>query len=265
MTHRISSPLNARETALLEAIGIRPNGYRVLLRRPLTVALGRRAYLPGVVVALLTLAVSYRHGDPSVPAAAIAAVVITLSLAAHEGGHLLLGRHAKGVTPRMIVLRSTGGVSVLEGRYDTARGAALFAAGGPLATAIFTTVLVLGGLQLSGPLRTALLLPAVLNALLLGANLLPLAPMDGYMLFRSAVWAEVGSRAEAERRAMDWSRALLGWAACCSLVVLDRNTGYGLLALFLVGTFALQHHAAASRRPPSALPAHRPPRGLPRR
>ena len=257
MTRRISSPLNANETALLEAIGVSPKGYRVLLRRPLTIALGRRAYLPGVAVALLTFAVSYKNGDPSVLAAAIAAVVMTLSLVAHEGGHLLLGRHAKGVTPRMIVLRSTGGVSVIEGRYDTARGAALFAAGGPLATGIFAAALVLAGLQLSAPLRTALLLPAVLNALLLGANLLPLAPMDGYMLFRSAVWAEVGSRAEAERRAMQWSRALLGWAMCCSLVVLDRNPMYGLLALFLVSTFALQHHAAARRPVPSDLRAHR--------
>jgi Zn-dependent protease len=157
----------------------------------------------------------------------------------------------------MIVLRSTGGMSVVEGRYETARGAALFAAGGPLASATVTVALVVAGLQLPAPFGMALILPAFLNALVLGVNLLPLAPMDGYMLFRAAVWAKVGSREEADRCAMGWSRALLGWAAFCSLVVLARNPVYGLLALFLVGTFALQHHAVASSAAHSGLPAHR--------
>jgi Zn-dependent protease len=265
LTHRISSPLSAAEATLLEAIGMSAKGCRVLVRRPLTVALGRHAYLPGAVVALLTFAISYGHGGAAVLAAAIAALVMTLSLAAHEGGHVLLGRHAEGVTPRMIDLGSTGGVSVVEGRYENARGAALFAAGGPLATAIVTGALVVGGLQLPGPFGAALILSAVLNGLLLGAYLLPVAPTDGYLLVRSAVWAEVGSRAEAERRALGWSRALLGWAVFCSLVVLDRNPIDGLLALFLVGTFALQHHAVASRSGPSGVRAERRSPGLPRR
>ena len=265
MSHRISTPLNAIESALLEAIGMSAKGCRVLVRRPLTVALGRRAYLPGVVVALLTFAASYRHGGAALLAAVIAALVITVSLAAHEGGHLLLGRYAKGVTPRMIVLRSTGGVAVVEGRYESARGAALFAAGGPLATAIVTGALVVAGLQLPAPFDTAFLVPAVLNAFMLVANLLPLAPMDGYMLFRSALWAEVGNRAEAERRAMNWSRALIGWAVAWALVVLDHNRLYGLLGLFLVATFGLQHHAAASRAAPSRVRADRRAKGAPRR
>jgi Zn-dependent protease len=256
VTRRLSSPLNARETALLEAIGTTPKGYRVLLRRPLTVALGRGAYLPGLVAGLFTIAVSYRHGEASVLAAAVAAGVMTLSLVAHEGGHLLAGRRAKGVTPRMIILRSTGGVSVIEGRLESARGAALFAAGGPLATAVVTLGLVVGGLELPAPFGAALFLPALLNGLLLVANLLPLAPMDGYLLFRSALWAEVGSRAEAERRALGWSRAVLGWAVFCSLVILGRDPLDGLLCLFLVGTFAVQHHAA-SHRVPSRVPARR--------
>ena len=49
--------------------------------------------------------------------------------------------------------------------------------------------------------------PAALNTLVLLVNLLPVAPSDGYALFRSALWAETGSRAEAERRAIAWSRA----------------------------------------------------------
>ncbi len=254
LSGRICSPLNAPETELLEAIGVSPEGCRVLLRRPLTVALGRRAYMPGLAAGLLTYAVSYRHGGASLLAAAIAAVAITVSLAVHELGHLLLGRYAKGVTPRMIVLRGSGGISVIEGRYANARAAAIFAAGGPLASALATVALVLAALQLPAPYATALMLPAVLNGLMLAVNLLPVAPMDGYMLFRAAVWAGLGNREEAERRAMNWSRWLLGWAALSSLVVLIRNPPDGLVALFLVGAFALQHHAAASRRP-SPLPA----------
>lgn len=256
LSGRLSSPLNATEGALLEAIGISPEKYRVVLRRRLTVAFGRRAYMPGLVAALLTYAISYRHGGASVLAAAIAAAAITGSLAAHELGHLLLGRYAKGVTPRMIVLRASGGMSVIEGRYANARGAAIFAAGGPLASALVTVAFVLTGLQLPAPYATALMLSALLNGLMLVVNLLPVAPMDGYMLFRAAVWAGLGNREEAERRAMNWSRWLLGCAALFSLVVLARNPAEGLVALFLVGSFALQHHAAASRRP-SRVTAHR--------
>jgi Zn-dependent protease len=188
--------------------------------------------------------------------AVIGGLVLTLSLTAHEAGHLLLGRRARGITPRILLIRSLGGVSIVEGHCEDPRGAALFAAGGPLASLLVGISLVTGGLFLPDPFSTALILPGALTFALLVVNLLPLAPMDGYLLFRAAVWAELGSRAEAERRAIDWSRAVLGWSIFISLGIFLHSSLYGLLALFLVGSFIVQHQAVARRVVP-ARPRHR--------
>ncbi|HEY4348168.1 MAG TPA: hypothetical protein VGM80_11310 [Gaiellaceae bacterium] len=247
MISRFSTPLNESETALLDSIGLSTSA-RVVLRRRWTVALDRGAYASTLVAGLMTFAASARHGlGFAAISAVIGGLVLSLSLVAHEAGHLLLGRRAKGITPRILLIRSLGGVSIVEGHCEDPRGAALFAAGGPLASLLVSITLLTVGLMLPTQFATALILPGVLTLVLLGMNLLPMAPMDGYLLFRSAVWAELGSRAEAERRAIDWSRAALGWAGFVSLTLCARSSLYGILALFLVGSFMLQHHAVARR------------------
>lgn len=248
--------MNAKERELLAAIGIKP--CRVLTRWPVTIAVERHAYLPGLFAGLLTFVMVYRHGAVTALAAAvIAGVALTLSMVAHEAGHLLLGREAKGVTPRLILMRATGGVSILEGRFEDARGAASFAAGGPM-TSLAVSVLYLDiGLQLPmGAFRTALLLPAVINAALLALNLLPLAPMDGYMLFRSALWASIGSRAEADRRAIRWSRRLLFYGGFISLALFWADHQAGVIAGVLLASFVSQHHMATRKLPARTRSRH---------
>jgi Zn-dependent protease len=252
---RLSSPMNATETQFVEAIGMKPS--RVLIRRPLTVAFERHFYLPGLLAATLTFVISSRHGFlGAAAAAAIAGVVFTLSLVAHEFGHLVLGRRARGITPRILLMRSAGGVAIVEGRYADARGAALFAAGGPLATLAVALGLVAGGLMLPvGPFATSLILPAALNLILLAVNLLPVAPTDGYLLIRSAFWASGDSRNDAERRAIRWSRRMLVFGFFISLLMLWGDPQLGMVALAVCASFVVQHRAAA-RRLTLAPPAH---------
>src|SRR4051794_40644092 len=178
-----STSLSDADLALLEAtIGV--DRYRVLARRPLTILMGPRAYLPGVCGALIAFAIAYPHGRfDAVTSAIIGGLALLVSLAVHEAGHLLFSRSAKGIEPRLLVMRSSGGVSIVEGRCEDARGAAMFAAGGPIASIVLTIVYVWAGLAIPWePLQIGLLLAAMLNLLLLIVNLLPVAPMDGFAL-----------------------------------------------------------------------------------
>lgn len=244
-----SSQMNDKETELLEAIGMRPA--RVLTRRPLTVAVDRHAYLPGLLAGVVAFEFLVRRGVLSaLLVGAVAGVALTVSLAVHECGHLLVGRHVRGITPRILLMRSGGGIAIVEGRYEDARGAALFAAAGPFATFAVIVVYTFAGVLLGpGPLRTGLALAAVFNALMLVLNLLPLAPTDGYMLFRAALWGSVGNRAEAEERAMRWGRSVLLWGLVLSMVLFLTTKLGGLVALFLVASLIVQQR----RRLPQPL------------
>jgi Zn-dependent protease len=242
---RIFAPMNEHERALLDSIGMKSSTPRVLTRRPLTIAFARFSSLPSLAVALLVVAICERNGTLSaLTAGAIAGLALTLGIIVHELGHLLAGRWVRGIEPRMLLVRSTGGVSIVEGRYEDARGAAMFALGGPLASLAVCVAYAVGGMLLpAGPFRVALLVPAALTFSLLLVNLLPTAPTDGYLLFRSLLWHDLGSREAAERRALEWSRAVIVWALLLSLLLLHVNQRAGLAAVFLLGALAMQHHA----------------------
>ncbi len=207
---KLTSPFLARENRSLLpkeqrllAATVGTQRYRVLTRRPLTVAFGPQSWLPGVLGAVVAASVSFKHGLWFVlAAAAVAGAALMLSVAAHEVGHFLASRHARGVRPRMLLMRSSGGVSIVEGRFEEARGAAIFAAGGPLGT-VFVTIAIFDVARLlpSGGLPIGLYAAALVNLLMLLVNLLPVAPMDGYALFRSGIGPgqEVGPRQSAGR------------------------------------------------------------------
>jgi Zn-dependent protease len=242
--------VNDGEKELLESIGARPGRLKVVSRRPWTIAVGPRAYLPGLTAALVTFGLCFQHGVlAALPTGAIAGALFTLGLVVHEAGHLLFNHWAHGVRSRMLVLRGGGAMAVVEGRYRDARSAALFAAGGPLASIAFAIGLIAAGLVLpTGPFAAALLVPAVLTLTLAAVNLLPVAPMDGYLLFRSWLWADLGARDEAERRALGWSRCLIVWGAFFSLLALDQNRLLGISAAVVCVTLGMQHHAVAKRQ-----------------
>ena len=132
--------------------------------------------------------------------------------------------------------------------HGAARSCSVCGAGGPIATVVFTIVLVLAAVFVSpGSVSIGLLVAAFLNTLILAVNLLPVAPTDGYALFRSAVWAETGSRAEAERRALAWSRVVLASGLFVAVLVLGIDKLYGVLAVVILVTLTVQHHVVARR------------------
>jgi Zn-dependent protease len=240
---------NASEVELLEAT-VGPGRYRVLTRWPLTIALGPRAYAPALWCGLLGFAVGVDRGGltSALIAGAIAGVAIAVAVAAHEAGHLLFGRHVRGLVPRILLLRVSGGASIVEGRFESPGGAAAFAAGGPIASAILTVVYFVAAVLAPWPaVSIGLFVPAVASALLLFLNLLPVAPTDGYALFRSLLWAETGSRQEAERRALAWSRVVLVLGLIVSLELVAHHPLAAAAALIAVGTLTVQHHAVARR------------------
>jgi Zn-dependent protease len=241
--------VNRKERELLEAVGTKPGLYRVISRRPWTIAVGRRAYLPGLMVGLIVFGiVAPRNPLAAVPAALVAALATTVCLAAHEAGHLLFGRLSRGVKPRMLVLSSGGGISILEGRHEEPRGAALFAAGGPIASVVAGVTLLAAGLLLpTGPFAVALTVPAVITLAVAALNLLPIAPMDGYALFRSWLWSNLGNRAEAERRALDWSRVVIVVLLAVSIATSTADGRVTLIALLVCATLVAQHHRVFTR------------------
>ena len=236
------------EARLLEAT-VGPGRYRVLTRRPLTIALGRGASAPAFMAALIGLGIEARHGlVAALVTAAVAAASLTLALAAHEAGHLLFGRHVRGLIPRILLLRGSGGASIVEGRFRDPRGAALYAAGGPAASLALTVSYVLAAVIVPWqPVAVGLLLTASLNLALLVLNLLPIAPTDGYALFRSLLWAEIGSRDEAERRAVAWSRAVLAFGIAGALALTATHHLAAMGALVILTALTAQHHAFARR------------------
>ncbi len=210
------SELSAKEQTLL-ADTVGAGSYRVLTRWPLTVAFGAHAWLPALGGAVCGFALADRQGLWfGLAAAAVAGAAQMVSLAVHEAGHLLSSRVARGVSPRMLLMRSSGGVAIVEGRFKKPREAAIFAAGGPIATVLLTIVLVLAGRSGTGR--------SELRAARRGFSERPdpgrqpatrgahrrLCPLPVGRLGR------IGSRAEAERRAhrLEPCRARVGPLGC---------------------------------------------------
>src|SRR5215469_1378291 len=154
-------PVSEAESDLLEVVGAKPARFHVVFRHPWTFAVGRRAYLPGLAVGLIVFGIVGRHNlFGAFPAALVGGMVLTICLAAHEAGHLLFSRLSPGVKPRMLVLFSGGGISILEGRHKEPGGAAWFAAGGPIASVLASaSFLTVGMLIPRGMFTVALLVP----------------------------------------------------------------------------------------------------------
>jgi Zn-dependent protease len=202
---------------------------------------------------LVTMLAELKHGLLLALAGGVtAALALTGSLVVHEYGHLILAGKARGVTPRLVLLRGFGGVAICEGSYADARGAARFAVGGPLGTLAALVATAGPAFLLGGPIAQVLRFVVLLNALVLAANLLPLAPMDGYMLLRSWLWARAGERAVGERQAMHVSRALLALAGLAAVLVLWQDRYLGVMVAFCIAGFVAQHQLAARQ-----IAAHR--------
>ncbi|GAA2646763.1 site-2 protease family protein [Streptomyces vastus] len=186
-------------------------------------------------------------------AALIGALLLLLSLLAHECAHAFVARR-KGIPVRHVTLWGLGGMTEMD--KPPAPGVAfLVAVSGPL------TSLVVGGAALgagvglgAGPgweMPAAVLVWLGWANLLLGAfNLLPAAPLDGGRVVQAAMWWRTGDRERAEL-AVGRSGQILGLVlAALGWIVLLRGALGGLWLTF-AGLFIMV--VAKAQRQQAAL------------
>jgi len=187
--------------------------------------LGRLAGIPigihplwVVVVALLTWSLGaewfpQRVDDLSPTAGYLlglaSALLLFAGILAHELGHAIVARRV-GVQVEEIDLWLLGGVARLRGEPKRPGDELRFAIAGPAVTAVFLGVFA-GVYALAGDrpqwLHALLEYQVLVNALILGFNLLPAFPLDGGRVLRALLWRARGDRVVATGQAAALGRA----------------------------------------------------------
>lgn len=133
--------------------------------------------------------------------AGIGALSLFACLILHELGHSLVGQRF-GMRIRSITLFIFGGVAELESEPESAKGEFWMALAGPAVSLVlaagFWVLWVVGGVadwpvSVLGVLRQL----AVINAILVGFNLVPAFPLDGGRVLRAILWATTNNLKQA--------------------------------------------------------------------
>ena len=165
-----------------------------------------------LIAAVITLAFGpqIQRALPSLGGGAYAvalgyAVLLALSVLAHEAAHALTGR-AFGQRTEEIALTLWGGHTQFRSPSARPLDTVLTAMAGPAANLVLAGLAHLAARAVPGPSVPALLLEVTVwaNLLLAAFNALPGTPLDGGRMVESAVWAATGSRARGVEAA--------GWA-----------------------------------------------------
>ncbi len=183
----------------------------------------------------------------------VTAVVLLLTLAAHEVAHAVAARHY-GMPVTQITLWMLGGLTEVEGAPPSPRADAVVAVAGP------ATSLVLGGAFAAtgwlvggdGLVTYALVWLAVMNLVLGVFNLLPGAPLDGGRLLRALLWWRCHDRVRAAEWAARVGRVIgsvllaLGFA---QLLLGDLTGAWSaLLGWFVLSGAATEQYAVRAER-----------------
>lgn len=118
-------------------------------------------------------------------------------LVLHELGHSLVAQHF-GLRIRSITLFIFGGVAELEQEPPAAWAEFWIAGAGPAASVVLAAgfwLLAAAGRAVEWPMSVVGVLRhlALLNAVLVGFNLIPAFPLDGGRVFRAILWATTGN------------------------------------------------------------------------
>jgi Zn-dependent protease len=203
---------------------------------------------PLLLFAALFAACGARAGLPIVTATIVGAVGGTLSLVAHELGHVRAAQKVDGLRPVGVSLIWLGAVTRIEGAYANGRDQARVALAGPVAS-FKVALLTLPVLALPVPLslKEIVLALGVLNVALGALNLIPVYPLDGYKLSIGLLWSLLGSEPAAQRL---FRRVLLPWIVvelAGTAVLLVERPALGATALAL-GASLFAQKAYARRR-----------------
>jgi Zn-dependent protease len=174
-------------------------------------------------------------------AAVIGALLLILSLTAHELAHSIVARR-RGLPADDITLWVFGGVSHIKGDWGSARTELLVALVGPVVTLLIAGVCfwLSWVLSLAGAPDIVVLLAqwlAVVNATLLVFNLLPAFPLDGGRILRSALWARRHDLARATVSAARIGRVIAYVIVGLGLVDIVLTADFSGLWLMLIGWF----------------------------
>jgi Zn-dependent protease/predicted transcriptional regulator len=193
-----------------------------------------------LAVTVLPVLVPGRAPAAYLLAGAVAALVLVLSLLAHELAHALVARRA-GLGVRRITLWLLGGVSELEQQPARAAAEIRIALVGPL-TSLALAGLFAGVARATTWLGAPALIGAVLSWLatvnvMLGVfNMLPGSPLDGGRVLHGVIWWALGDRERATRAAAGAGQILGGLLAGLGIFLVLKGRPDGLW-LLLVGGF----------------------------
>ncbi len=203
-----------------------------------------------VIVGLITFSLGaayYPDQAPGLaPAAAyglglLSALLLFASILLHELGHAVVARRY-GVEIEEIDLWLLGGVARMSGYPKRAADELRFALAGPAVT--LAIALCFGLIALMLPASTPEAVTAVVsyqlvvNAAILGFNLLPAFPLDGGRVARALIWGHTGDLTRATTTAAAIGRGF-GFAMVGLGVVAALAGGFGGIWLALIGFFVI--------------------------
>lgn len=139
----------------------------------------------------------------SISLAAAFAVLLGISVLAHELGHCVVALHL-GIPVRRLRLFLLGGLAEITRTPRRPAHEGVIAAAGPAVSAVLAGLcgLVLLFIESEGPGWLLILECAVANVAVAVFNLLPGLPLDGGRMLRAGVWAVSGQRAIGTRAAV---------------------------------------------------------------
>lgn len=188
--------------------------------------------------------------------AAAFAVLLGLSVLAHELGHCLVALRL-GIPVRRLRLFLLGGLSEVARTPRRPGHEGLVAAAGPIVSVLLAVLcgLLLLAVPPGGPAWLLVAECAVANLAVGVFNLLPGLPLDGGRLLRAGVWAATGTRSKGTRAAVFGggavALALLVWAMWgLAEGSPDRwlRLGVCVVTAWFVGVGAMNEFTAESRR-----------------
>lgn len=149
------------------------------------------------------------HSDGAYWATGFAgALLLMLSLLAHEIGHALVARD-EGIGVSGMALTIFGGVTRMESTPTTAGAEFRVSVVGPIASAACGIVFLVGSVLLpndgtSGLIGALFAWAGFINLFLAALNMAPAAPLDGGKVLNAAIWRATGN----QTTAMTWSAAI---------------------------------------------------------
>jgi Zn-dependent protease len=171
----------------------------------------------------------------------LSALLLFTSIVLHELGHSLVARR-HGIEIQEIDLWLLGGVAVMKQGPRHPEDELRFAVAGPAVSVVIAALFALLALALSGSslveLQAVAEYQAVINALIVGFNLLPALPLDGGRVARALLWRRTGDKVRATVVAAAVSRAF-AWGFITLALISFMFGSPGGLWLGVIGFFLL--------------------------